>query len=532
MAASCRASARRCGSRCVYDPRQRPAAVRLASWTTRCRAPTRCRSSTPNSARCRRPTHPLGIRPAGEGGTTPALGVVVNAIVDALATVRRDACRDAGDAGTSLARDPGRACRLNNAPTRCWSSAAWRNPGARPGADPRGKGVQRRAAGGQGRRPLLAADTPLEVRGQDHPWVSRGGLKLAHALEHFGLSPEGRVCLDIGASTGGFTDVLLAHGAARVHAVDVGHGQLAWKLRSDPRVVVHERTNARHLTRRTIGEPIGALVCDASFIGLATAAAGAAGAVRAGRLGGGADQAAVRGRAGRWSAARAWCAIRRCTRRSARGSATWWAGAARLARAGHRGEPDHRPGGQPRVPDRGGAREWSGGDVVIVMAGEGGLIQSTSRRRGRDKPGGITSPALRGWAAKRTDARSGATRVRGGSSRCFAMSRPSPGSLRSPRRSASRPNPASGRGEDARPRRCGLGRCPPRRGTEGQRLLLHRPFALAQPRHVILQEHGVIVHRLVLPDSSRHSRGNPSGALHTPSTSGSRRGTGRSCSPA
>lgn len=116
----------------------------------------------------------------------------------------------------------------------------------------------------------VPGDAPLEVRGQDHPWVSRGGLKLDHALTAFGLSPAGRVCLDIGASTGGFTDVLLARGAARVHAVDVGHGQLAWKLRSDPRVVVHERVNARHLTREAVGEPVGALVCDASFIGLAT----------------------------------------------------------------------------------------------------------------------------------------------------------------------------------------------------------------------------------------------------------------------
>ena len=110
----------------------------------------------------------------------------------------------------------------------------------------------------------------LEVRGQDHPWVSRGGLKLQHGLRHFGLSPTGRICLDVGASTGGFTDVLLADGAAKVHAVDVGHGQLAWKLRSDPRVVVHEKTNARYLTAAEICDPIEALVCDASFIGLAT----------------------------------------------------------------------------------------------------------------------------------------------------------------------------------------------------------------------------------------------------------------------
>ena len=113
----------------------------------------------------------------------------------------------------------------------------------------------------------LPISAPLDVRGQDHPWVSRGGLKLDHALTHFALSPAGLVCLDVGASTGGFTDVLLTRGAARVHAVDVGHGQLAWKLRSDPRVVVQERTNARHLT---LAEPVGAMVCDASFIGLRT----------------------------------------------------------------------------------------------------------------------------------------------------------------------------------------------------------------------------------------------------------------------
>jgi 23S rRNA (cytidine1920-2'-O)/16S rRNA (cytidine1409-2'-O)-methyltransferase len=116
----------------------------------------------------------------------------------------------------------------------------------------------------------VKADQPLEVRGQDHPWVSRGGVKLAHALAHFGLSPAGRVCLDVGASTGGFCDVLLHHGAAKVFAVDVGHGQLAWKLRTDPRVVVMERVNARYLTAEQIPEPPGVVVCDASFIGLRT----------------------------------------------------------------------------------------------------------------------------------------------------------------------------------------------------------------------------------------------------------------------
>jgi len=116
----------------------------------------------------------------------------------------------------------------------------------------------------------LADDAAVEVRGRDHPWVSRGGVKLAHALDHFEIDPNGWVALDIGASTGGFTDVLLTRGARRVYAVDVGHGQLAWKLRQDPRVVVCERENARALSRERIAESVDLVVCDASFIGLAT----------------------------------------------------------------------------------------------------------------------------------------------------------------------------------------------------------------------------------------------------------------------
>jgi 23S rRNA (cytidine1920-2'-O)/16S rRNA (cytidine1409-2'-O)-methyltransferase len=116
----------------------------------------------------------------------------------------------------------------------------------------------------------LAQDCEIVVRGRDHPWASRGGIKLAHGLDHFGLNPAGLVCLDLGASTGGFTDVLLSRGAARVYAVDVGHGQLAWRLRQDPRVVVLERTNARNLSPAQVPEPIALIVCDVSFIGLAT----------------------------------------------------------------------------------------------------------------------------------------------------------------------------------------------------------------------------------------------------------------------
>ncbi|THD37246.1 MAG: TlyA family RNA methyltransferase [Sphingomonas sp.] len=115
----------------------------------------------------------------------------------------------------------------------------------------------------------VAEDAAVEVKGRDHPWVSRGGIKLAHGLDHFGWDVAGAMAIDVGSSTGGFTDVLLSRGAARVYAVDSGTNQLAWKLRQDERVIVHEQTSARVLTDAHIPEPADLIVCDASFIGLA-----------------------------------------------------------------------------------------------------------------------------------------------------------------------------------------------------------------------------------------------------------------------
>ena len=125
-------------------------------------------------------------------------------------------------------------------------------------------GDQRVAKAGE----LISDAMELTLKGRDHPWVSRGGVKLDHGLRHFGFDVAGAVALDVGSSTGGFTDVLLSRGAARVYAVDVGTNQLAWKLRSDERVIVHERTNARNLTSTLIPEPPDIVVCDASFIAL------------------------------------------------------------------------------------------------------------------------------------------------------------------------------------------------------------------------------------------------------------------------
>src|SRR3954462_6227181 len=114
----------------------------------------------------------------------------------------------------------------------------------------------------------VAPDTALEVRGQPHPYVSRGGLKLEKALDHFAIPVAGRIALDVGASTGGFTDCLLQRGVAKVYAVDVGHDQLAWKIRKDPRVIVFEKINARSLSREQIPEDVDLCVIDVSFISL------------------------------------------------------------------------------------------------------------------------------------------------------------------------------------------------------------------------------------------------------------------------
>ena len=116
----------------------------------------------------------------------------------------------------------------------------------------------------------IAENTALHLTDIDHPWVSRGGLKLAHALKHFKVSLKDKIVLDIGASTGGFSDVALNNGAGKVYAVDVGQGQLDRKLRNDPRIVVMDGVNARHLSGKDIPEPLDAIICDASFISLKT----------------------------------------------------------------------------------------------------------------------------------------------------------------------------------------------------------------------------------------------------------------------
>ncbi len=115
---------------------------------------------------------------------------------------------------------------------------------------------------------LYLPDAPIQIKGEDHPYVSRGGVKLEGALNHFGVDPKGKICLDVGASTGGFTDCLLQKGAEKIYALDVGYGQLAWKLRQDPRVVVIEKKNARELKKGDLPQTIDLIVIDLSFISL------------------------------------------------------------------------------------------------------------------------------------------------------------------------------------------------------------------------------------------------------------------------
>ncbi len=170
----------------------------------------------------------------------------------------------------------------------------------------------------------VAADAPIEVRGQPHPYVSRGGLKLEKGLDHFAIPVAGRIALDVGASTGGFTDLLLQRGAAKVYAIDVGTNQLAWKLRSDPRVISMEKTNIREVTREQVPradrpDRVRCLVHQPAH-----GAAGGVGPGGARRSPRGADQAAVRGRQGPGREGRHRARCRRCTKRSARPSRTGW----------------------------------------------------------------------------------------------------------------------------------------------------------------------------------------------------------------
>jgi 23S rRNA (cytidine1920-2'-O)/16S rRNA (cytidine1409-2'-O)-methyltransferase len=118
---------------------------------------------------------------------------------------------------------------------------------------------------------MFANNLHIELKHiKEHNWVSRGGIKLDHGLKHFGINVSNKIALDIGCSTGGFTDVLLTNGAKKVYAIDVGYGELDWKLRNNERVILHERTNAKHLTTDLIPDPVEIIVCDASFISLKT----------------------------------------------------------------------------------------------------------------------------------------------------------------------------------------------------------------------------------------------------------------------
>ena len=197
----------------------------------------------------------------------------------------------------------------------------------------------------------LAEDAPLEVRGKDHPWVSRGGIKLAHALDHFGWDVTGAVALDVGASTGGFTDVLLQRGAAKVFAVDVGTNQLAWKLRQDPRVVVHEKTNARYLTDAR-SSPSRSTSSSATRASSRSPRCSTPRSISPGPAGGWSRWSSRSSRRSATRSARAaWSAIPRSTRGSARRRRPGCAARGWTRRRGD-AKPDHRARRQCRVPAR------------------------------------------------------------------------------------------------------------------------------------------------------------------------------------
>ncbi len=215
---------------------------------------------------------------------------------------------------------------------------------------------------------MLADDAALEVRGKDHPWVSRGGIKLDHGLTHFGFDVTGAVALDVGSSTGGFTDVLLTHGATKVYAVDVGTNQLAWKLRQDARVVVHEQTNARSLDSSIVPEPVDIVVCDASFIGLAKVLEAPLNLAKPG-----AKLVALikpQFEAGREEVGKGGVVRDPAVHERVCSEARAWVAFAGLDRDGRDAEPDHGPGRQCRIP--------AGSD-------EGWLRQSSGRAGGRSR---------------------------------------------------------------------------------------------------------------------------------------------------
>ena len=198
---------------------------------------------------------------------------------------------------------------------------------------------------------MLAEDAPLEVRGKDHPWVSRGGIKLDHGLTHFGFDVTGAVALDVGSSTGGFTDVLLTRGAAKVYAVDVGTNQLAWKLRQDPRVVVHEQTNARDADSRASSPSRS----TSSFATRASSGWPRCSKRRSGSPSRGAKLVALvkpQFEAGREEVGKGGVVRDPAVHERVCAEAAAWVEAQGWTRARRRAEPDHRARGQCRIPAR------------------------------------------------------------------------------------------------------------------------------------------------------------------------------------